>query len=376
MNIVHFLYDSPENPWLGGGGAIRAQEINQRLVAKGHEVHMICGGFPGFSHRNWMQNGVHWHSCHFWGNYALSRLLFSLLCRRRFRQLQQQVDVELVVEDASPFSFIMSWTILSLPRVTIFQNWMNKQLFRKMGFPGYIFSWWERYTAKKAQRIIAVSGHLKEQLKPFISDIPCDVVYNGISDDCFLMNEFKQEKCHSSLQLLYLGRIDIYQKGLDLLLDAFAIVLRKNPKAKLQIAGAGKDLHSLQAMVQKQSWNQSVEFLGKGGGGRFAWIQNADIIVMPSRFEGWGIVAMEAQALGKPVVATRIHGLSEAVKHLETGLLCEANAQSIAEGILTLVELPELIDEMGKNGIHHARTFRWDLISSAQELVYTQMWKK
>lgn len=370
MRIVHFLYDSPENPWLGGGGAIRAQEINQRLVAKGHEIHMICGGYPGASNRDWIQNGVHWHSCVFYGNYALSRLLFSLQCRRRFRGLQKEMSFDLIVEDSSPFSFIASWTISNIPRITLFQNWMSEQLKKKMGAVGLLFSFWERYTARKSQRIIAVSSHLKEQLQLSVPLVPCDIVYNGVSEDCFEQVEKRMVSVHDTPIILFIGRIDIYQKGLDLLLESFEQVLKVFPLVQLQIAGSGRDKNRLNDMLKDVSWRQSVLFLGKGGKERFSWIQNADIVVMPSRFEGWGIVALEAQTLGVPVVATNIPGLSEAVLHQKTGWLCEVNAQSISEGLLTLLNDTKLRETLSKNGQEHAKFFRWDSIANAQESVY------
>ena len=90
----------------------------------------------------------------------------------------------------------------------------------------------------------------------------------------------------------------------------------------------------------------------------FSSIKGCDLVVMPSRSEGFGIVAIEAMAAGVPIVASRIDALSEVIKDGETGLLFKPGDDSdLAEKIILLIENPNLRKKLGVAGNKHARKF-------------------
>ncbi len=92
---------------------------------------------------------------------------------------------------------------------------------------------------------------------------------------------------------------------------------------------------------------------------------------MPSRFEGWGLAAVEASAAGKAVVATRIPGLADAVRDGETGILVEPeSASALASGLRRLLEDPRERRRLGRSGRRWAERFTWDRVSAAQEEIY------
>jgi D-inositol-3-phosphate glycosyltransferase len=92
---------------------------------------------------------------------------------------------------------------------------------------------------------------------------------------------------------------------------------------------------------------------------------------MPSRYEGWGIAAVEAQATGKAVLATRISGLQDAVRDGETGILVKAgDAGALATGMRTMLDDEETRQRLGRNAQNWARNFDWDRLASDQEEVY------
>lgn len=366
VKIIHFLYDCPENPWLGGGGAVRAQEINKRLVKKGHEVHMICGAFPGRFHADWIVDGVHWHSCGSAGDYAVSRLLFSVLCRRRIKSIGLP-DPDLIVEDISPFSAIFSSWVWKGPRVTIVQNWMGHKLQEKFGILGVFFGIYEKRLLAGAKRIIAVSQSLEKQIKAVGISAPIDVVYNGIQDSFF---EYSTEDVKIEPNtFLYVGRIEIYQKGIDILLEGFAEVVRVIPEAKLWVVGTGKDQAKFEAMIKARQLENSVVLYGRLQEDRIQIMAKASILVMPSRFESWGIVAMEAAALGKPVIASNIPGLNEAVVDGETGVLFDGGG--MATQMISLIQDLPRIQMLGTNAKSRSFHFRWNELSAKQEARYS-----
>lgn len=369
MRIVHFLYDSPGNPWLGGGGAVRAQEINQRLVAKGHEVHMICGAFPGKANADWVVNGVHWHSCGDAQQYGKSRLQFSMQCRRRFKDMQLP-QVDLVVEDLSPFSLIFSSLVWKGSRISLLQNYMGKNLTRKFGPLGWIFRIYEKLLLRSASPMIAVSRSLQQQILENNRTAKITVIYNGVQDTFFEVSNDPSNV--DAGNLLFIGRLEIYQKGLDTMLDAFEMVLTEKPEARLQIVGSGKDETLLKEMIHQRNLQGSVTLHGKMGLARIAMLQKAELVLMPSRFESWGIVAIEAAALARPVVASDIPGLNEAVNHDKTGILVasEAGAKGFAQAILSLLNHPKKAQDLGACGAEYSKKFRWDEIAQETETFY------
>ena len=91
-------------------------------------------------------------------------------------------------------------------------------------------------------------------------------------------------------------------------------------------------------------------------------------LCMPSRYEGWGIVAVEAAAAGKAVLGTRIPGLADAVQEGQTGLLVpSADEAGLAAGMRQLLTQPDLRRRLGSAGRVWAKRFDWDTIARSQE---------
>jgi glycosyltransferase involved in cell wall biosynthesis len=143
-----------------------------------------------------------------------------------------------------------------------------------------------------------------------------------------------------------------YQKGIDVLLQAWRLVYQELPQARLLIAGTGPIQTQLEYMAQALGLLDSVEFVG---------LQNdipnllrqCDIAVLPSRWEGMPNAVLEAMACGLPCVATRVSGSEDIIQHGANGLLVEAeDYQGMAKALLLLLRDPELALQYG----HAART--------------------
>src|SRR5207244_8567887 len=105
-----------------------------------------------------------------------------------------------------------------------------------------------------------------------------------------------------------------------------------------------------------------IEFLGSVPPEKVAHlIDEATLVVMPSRLEGFGLVALEAALMARPVVAARVGGLPEVVLHEQTGLLVAANdSQALAQAIVRLLEYPNIARQMGRAARDWARQkFNW-----------------
>jgi glycosyltransferase involved in cell wall biosynthesis len=144
-------------------------------------------------------------------------------------------------------------------------------------------------------------------------------------------------------------------KGIEFLIRAFAKLQDEFPQARLEIAGVGPELPRLEREVARLNARDRIVFLG--------WQANVaqtmarwDLLAMPSLEEGLGLAVLEAMAAGLPVVASEVGGLSEVVKHGETGWLVAAGEpEALANAIRSLLLDPELRTRMGAAGYERAR---------------------
>jgi len=151
-------------------------------------------------------------------------------------------------------------------------------------------------------------------------------------------------------RLLCVGRM-VAEKGFDVAIAAFASISRDWPTARLVLAGDGPVRAALEQQAHDLGVAGRVDFLGWIAPGAMAAIMNdATIVIMPSRWqEPFGLVAMEAAQMARPVVATRVGGLPEVVVHGETGVLVEGdNSAALAGAVTSLLENPRLAAQMGR----------------------------
>jgi colanic acid/amylovoran biosynthesis glycosyltransferase len=179
--------------------------------------------------------------------------------------------------------------------------------------------------------------------------------------------------------VLFVGRL-VEKKGCGSLIDAMAEVQRRHPAAELVVIGDGP----LRLDYEKRAAARSVrcQFLGTQSTSVVReWMARAAVFCVPSVIaasgdaEGFGIVFIEAQAMGLPVVSTLSGGIPEAVKHGETGLLVkERNPRALAEAILQLLQDEELWQRYSLAGRKHV-VDRFNLARQTERLedVFTQL---
>ena len=131
-------------------------------------------------------------------------------------------------------------------------------------------------------------------------------------------------------------------KGQDILLQAAAILLRRNIEFKLVIAGKGRWHKKVNKWIQQfglSAITQRLDWVNNQDRDRF--IDAADIFCLPSRGETFGMVVIEAMARKRLVVATRCGGPQGIIKHMENGLLCDINAESLANTLAKAIVLKD-----------------------------------
>jgi len=171
--------------------------------------------------------------------------------------------------------------------------------------------------------------------------------------------------------VLGLGRV-VHKKGFDLLIDAFRDVADRVPDVGLVISGTGPQAAALDAQVKINRLESRVHFTGKLGRGEVAWImQHAEVFVMPSRVEPFGIVTLEAWAAGTPVVVSSHGGAAEFVEHDVTGIVVDPQDRSaLARSIEQLLKEPDRRARFVAAGSDQLPNYSWEKISSQYRQLY------
>ncbi|MDD4322945.1 MAG: glycosyltransferase family 4 protein, partial [Dehalococcoidales bacterium] len=192
------------------------------------------------------------------------------------------------------------------------------------------------------------------------------IIPNGIDLDHFNpkvppIKRFKDGK----INILFVGRME-RRKGLDYLIKAFEMIRKKNDNVRLIVVGPGKVLRRSYERTVRKRGIEDVVFVGRVTYDELPmYYQTADIYCSPATGgESFGIVLLEAMALGKPIVASRIEGYRHVVTDGQEGILVPPkNSQSLAAALQKLIDDDNLRHQMGSNGITTAARYDWKIIA-------------
>lgn len=202
-------------------------------------------------------------------------------------------------------------------------------------------------------------------------------------DDAF--HALGEDPCQR--MILFVGRMDPV-KGLDTLLRALAAILDRDPAvledACLVIAGGDKvedqplvdaEMARIDGLRRELGLGEFVRFVGSLPQDSLPfWYNAAEVVVVPSRYESFGLVALEAMACGTPVIASDVGGLSTLVRDGRTGFLVPDNdPQALADKLAPLLALPEIRDTLGEHGVATAEAYGWPVIAERVEELYAAL---
>ncbi len=232
-----------------------------------------------------------------------------------------------------------------------------------------------RLILKRADKIICANSYVQEKLFEFYPDLETKTaifnpgIESGVPEtDPYDLREIKsQHNLEGKTILLSLGRL-VKRKGVDRTIEAFAHIPEELSNNLIYfIAGAGPREEYLKKLVPLR-YVKKIIFLGElGDAEKWAWLKLCDIFIMPSRdisgdFEGFGIVYLEANLCGKPVIAGNSGGVRDAVINEETGLLVDSDkVDAISQAIIRLASDPSLRVKLGEQGrVRAIKEFNWE----------------
>ncbi len=350
MRLLLVNWQDRDNPQ-AGGAEIHLHEIFGRLAARGHQVTLLCGGWPGCAPTTTL-DGIEVIR-------VGTRYTFPFMARKHFTQQLAGLSFDLLVEDVNKVPlYTPRWG--GPPVVALVPHLFGSTAFKEFAIPLASAVWLaERplgrtYHGVPFQAIsMSTAADLAER------GIPRDtiaVIYPGIDTVSYTPDAAVRA---DAPVFAYLGRLKRY-KGVHLVIRAFAAM--QHPTAVLEIAGAGDYRAGLERLAASLDLGGRVRFLGRiDEQEKLSLLRRAWALVFASPKEGWGITNLEAAACGTPVVASNSPGIRESVRDAETGFLVpHGDTRAMAAAMLQLAHDPRLVSTLGAHAREFAETFTWE----------------
>jgi D-inositol-3-phosphate glycosyltransferase len=245
-----------------------------------------------------------------------------------------------------------------------------------------------------ADRLVAATPLEKAQMVWLYSADPCKIKVVPCGVDLSLFRPLSQERtrrqlgiCDRRHMILFVGRIEPL-KGIDTLLRAMAIVVKDFPRWKEEICVCivggdasekpeviNAEMERLRALREELGISDLVTFLGAQAQDTLpCYYSAADVLVVPSHYESFGMVALEAMACGTPVIASKVGGLSFTVQDGITGFhVPERDPEALAAKIGLLLKDHDLRSKLGAQAVQWARCYSWSKVADRMVSLYRRL---
>jgi glycosyltransferase involved in cell wall biosynthesis len=238
---------------------------------------------------------------------------------------------------------------------------------------------------EQADHVIVCSRFMLEEVQSYFhtSISRMDVVFNGVNTDD-LRNGYNRdelltmrERCSErDERIVFAVARLVYEKGMHRLVEAAPRILGEFPQTRIIIAGKGPEAKDLEQRALQLGVSDQIEFVGfVSDEERNQYYQNACCAVFPSLYEPFGIVAIEAMALGCPVIVSDVGGLGEIVKHEENGItIYPDSADSVAWGVTHILSDPKQAQEYAVEAFEDVEVlYSWARIARLTRAVYRRV---
>jgi glycogen(starch) synthase len=324
-----------------GGTEIQAMLLWPELHARGHDVTILSGQAHHVQASTETVSGVRIHRL------PLREALASgdprrvaALCRDVAALRRRAAPDVVVVASLGPLDLFLHESSRShpAPLVVTPQQDIPPRLLGPSTLPGR--------TLRAARWAVCCSASIRDEVCAAAPELRSrsSVIYHGLS-----LPPASGPPPLDPPHLLGIGRLVPF-KGFDVALQAFRRVLDRLPRARLTLAGDGPERLALEHLAVRLGVKDAVDFVGWIHPERVAALMaTATLVLMPSRWEGLPLVGLEAQAAGRPVVASRVGGLPEVVADGETGCLVAPDSPAaLADAAMALLGSPDTLARMGR----------------------------
>jgi len=241
----------------------------------------------------------------------------------------------------------------------------------------------ERWITNRSDRVIACSHYMREQIADIfgVDEGRVSVIPNGIDPDDLQpqdpaeLTRLRAEFAAPEEKLvLLIGRL-VYEKGFQLALEAMPRLIEEVPGTRFLIAGSGTHEAELHKQAEELGLMEHGTFLGWiGDDVLHSLYRIADLTVVPSIYEPFGLVALEAMASGCPCIVADTGGLREVVPHEDVGLRFRAHdPEALAEVAIRVLSDDELGRSLVAEAYEHLRQFDWGDVAEQTAAVYADL---
>lgn len=359
-------------PSLGGSGVV-ATELGKLLAEKGHQVHFITHSIP--FRLGAFQKNIFYHEVEVNDYYVFRYPPYDLSLASKMAQVAQMQQLDILhVHYAVPHAvcaFLAKQMVGDHPLkvVTTLHGTDITVLAQDESLKDLI-----RLAINQSDAVTAVSKDLireTHELLEITKDI--DLTYNFVDKRVYyprdVANLRKEFAFPHEKILMHISNFRPVKRVGDVV-DIFAKVNERIP-SRLLLVGEGPDLPKIQCKIRSMGLEERVIFLGKQDDVAQV-ISLADLLLLPSEKESFGLVALEAMACGVPTVGSLAGGIPELVTHGETGFLAEiGQTEEMAAYATKLLSDEKLTEQFKQNCLDRARNvFCNDLITAQYEQIY------
>ena len=366
---IAYIYDAIY-PWVKGGAEKRVYEIAIRLVERGHQVHW-------FGLKWWegeddiVRNGIQIHGIGKWdslydnGTRSIKEGIYFGI------KTLMKVKGDFDVIDCQQFPYFSCFSakiysmITNTPlAITWIEVW-NDYWYEYLGTKGVFGKLIENITAKLTDKNLSISEHTKTNLYGMTKNVV--VIPHGIQ-----FERIQTIKTAHKSDVIFAGRL-IKEKNVDILIKSIKIVKEKIPDIKCYIIGDGPEKNNLEKLTTDLKVENNITFLGflENHDNVISYMKASKVFVLPSTREGFGIVALEANACGLPVIIInhKNNAAKEIIENGKNGFACELSEKEVSKHILISLKKRE---SMKFNCIEKAKEYDWDIIIDNVERLYSK----
>lgn len=323
--------------------------------------------------------------------YHLHMILVSLVCsyldelylhihRKRIQANMTRIMVmnriEVIHSHLLEDAFLVSGLHVTSPKIATVHGLRERRRVNILSLP--LANWKDRRyreALKRMDMVTTVSVFTSKALHAWEPHLKKDIVVvpNGVNISEIQTKSNLTPTLRGSFNLLFPGGARPVKGGV-LLIRALAAVKNEIPRIHAYLAGDVPRNHPLRKMVAEFQLDSNITFTGFLSRQQYRdLLKSVDVLVMPSRQEAFGLVYVEAMALGKPIVAARTSSIPETIEDGRNGILVRLDAQDIANAIARLYKDRELAESIARNNLRDAAKFEWSHIVDRYVALYQQM---
>jgi L-malate glycosyltransferase len=344
-------------PTYGGSGVV-ATELGQELAARGHDIHFISYAPP--IRMNAADPRIHFHEVEVASYPLFDHPPYTLALATKMLEVFEAESLDVLhVHYAIPHSVsAMLARSMAEPRRLPFVTTLHGTDITLVG-SNRSYLPITKFSIEKSDGVTAISEYLLQQtLKEFDIKRPIEVIPNFVNCDLYTRTPNEAQRAQWAPNgepiLMHLSNFRPVKRITDAI-EIFAIVRAKMP-AKLVLIGDGPDRGAAEYLVRKKRLQKDVFFLGKQNA-VYEKLSSADLFLLPSQLESFGLAALEAMACEVPVVATNVGGIPEVVTHGVDGFLVGPGEVKVAgQYALDILSRADRGREMGRLARKNAKS--------------------